>query len=126
MSQPLIVGDDDFDPMPEAPEAPTDDMCCGSGCDPCIWDTYNAAVQDYRRKRSERLASGGGADYAYGSRELDGHGFALAFTVFTPAGFVGVIDRVVDSVRTAASTGRPSRWIDAQRRLDVAAGAGAL
>ncbi|WP_246210723.1 oxidoreductase-like domain-containing protein [Vogesella oryzae] len=53
MSEPLLVGDDDFDPMPEAPEAPTDDMCCGSGCDPCVWDTYNAAVQDYRRKLAD-------------------------------------------------------------------------
>ncbi|SCK17886.1 oxidoreductase-like domain-containing protein [Vogesella sp. LIG4] len=53
MSEPLPVGDDDFDPMPEAPEVPSDDMCCGSGCDPCIWDIYNAAVQDYRRKLAD-------------------------------------------------------------------------
>ncbi|KMJ54181.1 oxidoreductase [Vogesella sp. EB] len=39
--------------MPEAPEAPSDDMCCGSGCDPCVWDTYNAAVQLYRRQLAD-------------------------------------------------------------------------
>lgn len=42
--------DDDFDPQPEAPEAPRDDMCCSSGCQPCVWDDYNEAVADYRRK----------------------------------------------------------------------------
>ncbi|MDC7699254.1 oxidoreductase-like domain-containing protein [Vogesella indigofera] len=49
----MSVTDDVFDPMPEAPEAPGDDMCCGSGCDPCVWDTYNAAVQLYRRQLAD-------------------------------------------------------------------------
>lgn len=39
---------DDFDPQPQAPDVPGDDMCCGSGCEPCVWDLYNAAVQEYR------------------------------------------------------------------------------
>ncbi|MDF0605123.1 oxidoreductase-like domain-containing protein [Neisseriaceae bacterium TC5R-5] len=39
---------DDFDPPPEAPEPPADDACCDSGCEPCIWDTYNAQLMAYR------------------------------------------------------------------------------
>ena len=49
----MIVSDDDFDPVPEAPEAPADDMCCTSGCVPCVWDIYNEAVMAYRRKLAE-------------------------------------------------------------------------
>lgn len=45
--------DDDFDPAPEAPEAPADDLCCNSGCSPCVWDIYNEAVMAYRRKLAE-------------------------------------------------------------------------
>ncbi|MGL6071902.1 oxidoreductase-like domain-containing protein [Craterilacuibacter sp.] len=39
---------DDFDPRPEAPIAPSDDMCCGSGCEPCVWDTYRHELAGYR------------------------------------------------------------------------------
>ncbi|SMF20261.1 oxidoreductase-like domain-containing protein [Pseudogulbenkiania subflava] len=48
-----MIDDDVFDPMPEAPIEPTDDMCCGSGCEPCVWDTYTAELNDYRRKLAE-------------------------------------------------------------------------
>ena len=27
------------------PEPPTDEMCCGSGCDPCVWDRYYDEVE---------------------------------------------------------------------------------
>lgn len=46
------MNDDDFDPPPEAPEPPSDDACCGSGCDPCIWDSYNALMTEYRAKQA--------------------------------------------------------------------------
>ncbi|GGY02790.1 oxidoreductase-like domain-containing protein [Paludibacterium paludis] len=39
-----------FDPEPEAPVAPEDSMCCGSGCDPCVWDLYREEMDDYRRR----------------------------------------------------------------------------
>lgn len=42
--------DDDFDPEPEPPIEPTDDMCCGSGCEPCVWDLYQEAKQEYQAK----------------------------------------------------------------------------
>ncbi|WP_277059675.1 oxidoreductase-like domain-containing protein [Rivihabitans pingtungensis] len=46
MSQP----DDVFDPEPEAPEPPADGACCGSGCDNCVLDVYQAQLSDYRLK----------------------------------------------------------------------------
>jgi hypothetical protein len=47
---PRITGADD--PMPRPPEAPLPSDCCDSGCDPCVYDLYNEALQQYR----ERLA----------------------------------------------------------------------
>ena len=35
------------DPMPVAPLPPDDDACCGSGCDPCIWDWYQQQRDRY-------------------------------------------------------------------------------
>lgn len=42
--------DDEFDPQPEAPETPDDYACCHSGCQPCVWDLYDAALAEYRQK----------------------------------------------------------------------------
>ncbi|HWP18379.1 MAG TPA: oxidoreductase-like domain-containing protein [Burkholderiaceae bacterium] len=28
------------DPPPGEPEPPAEGACCGSGCDPCVWDLY--------------------------------------------------------------------------------------
>lgn len=36
------------DPMPQPPIAPDLDACCGSGCDPCIFDLYDLAMDEYR------------------------------------------------------------------------------
>lgn len=47
---PMTDLDDDFDPMPEAPEAPADDLCCGSGCEPCVWDLYQEQLTEYRAR----------------------------------------------------------------------------
>ncbi|OLY80115.1 UPF0651 protein, mitochondrial [Smittium mucronatum] len=33
--------------VPIKPHPPEPDMCCGSGCDVCVWDTYSEKVQDY-------------------------------------------------------------------------------
>jgi hypothetical protein len=38
----------DNDPRPEPPERPDDDACCRSGCDPCIFDEYYAAMERWR------------------------------------------------------------------------------
>ena len=38
----------DDDPPPEPPLEPSLDECCGQGCDPCIFDLYEAAQQRWR------------------------------------------------------------------------------
>ncbi|WP_213956412.1 MULTISPECIES: oxidoreductase-like domain-containing protein [unclassified Variovorax] len=39
----------DPDPMPQAPEQPDLDACCGDGCNPCIFDLYDLAMDEYRQ-----------------------------------------------------------------------------
>mgnify|MGYP000538305507 CR=1 FL=1 len=39
----------DHDPMPEPPDAPDINACCGSGCDPCIFDAHDMAMDEYRQ-----------------------------------------------------------------------------
>jgi len=36
------------DPMPEPPASPDPNACCDSGCDPCIYDLYERAMDRYR------------------------------------------------------------------------------
>lgn len=47
MSDPVTPIDD---PMPLPPEAPDINACCGSGCDPCIFDAHDLAMDDYRQR----------------------------------------------------------------------------
>jgi len=47
MSEPAPTHDD---PMPLPPEAPDINACCGSGCDPCIFDAHDMAMDDYRQR----------------------------------------------------------------------------
>lgn len=37
----------DFDPRPEKPAEPEPWECCGSGCDPCVYDRYWEALTNY-------------------------------------------------------------------------------
>lgn len=39
----------DFERMPQPPEAPDIDACCGNGCDPCIFDLHDLAMDEYRK-----------------------------------------------------------------------------
>ena len=39
----------DPDPMPLPPRQPELDDCCGSGCNPCVFDLYDAALERYER-----------------------------------------------------------------------------
>ena len=39
----------DPDPMPLPPPEPDLDACCGNGCDPCIFDLYDLAKDEYRQ-----------------------------------------------------------------------------
>ncbi len=36
------------DPPPVAPTPPDFDECCGSGCNPCIFDLHDQALERYR------------------------------------------------------------------------------
>ncbi|TAK85223.1 MAG: hypothetical protein EPO09_20415 [Aquabacterium sp.] len=35
--------------MPQPPEAPDINDCCGNGCDPCIFDRHDMAMDAYRQ-----------------------------------------------------------------------------
>lgn len=35
--------------MPLPPRQPELDECCGSGCDPCVFDIYDAALERYEQ-----------------------------------------------------------------------------
>ncbi|MEO6278401.1 oxidoreductase-like domain-containing protein [Roseateles sp.] len=39
----------ELDPMPQPPHQPDLDACCGNGCDPCIFDLHDLAMDEYRR-----------------------------------------------------------------------------
>ncbi len=39
----------DLDRPPEPPPPPDFDACCGNGCDPCIFDLHDLAMDEYRR-----------------------------------------------------------------------------
>jgi hypothetical protein len=41
------------DPMPTPPPPPDFELCCGNGCDPCILDLHDLAMDAYRRALRE-------------------------------------------------------------------------
>ena len=45
MSTPSVP---DPDVRPEPPEPPDFDACCGNGCEPCIFDLHDMAMDQYR------------------------------------------------------------------------------
>ncbi|KAF0815184.1 hypothetical protein IGB42_00261 [Andreprevotia sp. IGB-42] len=44
----LLVAQFPDDPPPAPPHEPALEECCGSGCDPCIFDFYAADLSTYR------------------------------------------------------------------------------
>jgi hypothetical protein len=46
----------DADPMPIAPPQPDFELCCGNGCDPCIFDLHDLAMDAYRQSLRARRA----------------------------------------------------------------------
>ncbi|MCV2351240.1 oxidoreductase-like domain-containing protein [Paucibacter sp. Y2R2-4] len=52
----------DFDPKPKPPHQPNLDACCGNGCDPCIFDLHDLAMDQYRQElRAWRARQSGGS-----------------------------------------------------------------
>jgi hypothetical protein len=47
------------DPPPTPPVAPSPEACCGNGCDPCVYDLYEAALRRYEAARAEWAARHG-------------------------------------------------------------------
>ena len=37
------------DERPQPPEPPDLDACCGNGCEPCIFDLHDLAMDQYRQ-----------------------------------------------------------------------------
>lgn len=38
----------------EKPTRPDDDDCCGGGCSPCVWDTYNQQLSLWLEQQGEK------------------------------------------------------------------------
>jgi hypothetical protein len=60
---PELPADDDPQPLP--PPRPTMEDCCKGGCDPCVFDLYDAALERYeaalqawQERRAARLRDG--------------------------------------------------------------------
>lgn len=51
-------------PLPPPPREPDLDECCGSGCDPCVFDLYDQRVERWRARceaiEAENQATGDG------------------------------------------------------------------
>ncbi len=39
-----------LDPKPEPPHQPDLEACCGNGCEPCIFDLHDLAMDQYRQQ----------------------------------------------------------------------------
>jgi hypothetical protein len=52
----------DPDPMPAPPPQPDIDACCGNGCDPCIFDLHDLAMDRWRQALRAWKARHPGAD----------------------------------------------------------------
>lgn len=58
--------------LPPRPRKPDLDECCGSGCDPCVFDRYHDALDAWKRKcREIEAAANGEAETAPGGAPPD-------------------------------------------------------
>jgi hypothetical protein len=46
-ADPADPADPEDDPRPEPPERPLPEDCCQSGCNPCVFDLYDDALERY-------------------------------------------------------------------------------
>lgn len=44
--------------LPRPPREPDLDECCGSGCDPCVFDLYEQRLERWRERCRELTATG--------------------------------------------------------------------
>jgi cytochrome-b5 reductase len=51
-------------PLPPAPREPDLDECCGSGCDPCVFDLYDQRVERWRARCAAIQAENAAAGHA--------------------------------------------------------------
>jgi hypothetical protein len=61
MTQTATVPDD---PRPTPPERPLPDDCCQSGCNPCVFDLYEEALERYETALAAWNARRAGASRA--------------------------------------------------------------
>jgi hypothetical protein len=57
----LLKFSDEITRLPRKPKKPADWECCGSGCCPCIWDSYDRDLEIHERSVqacAEKMASG--------------------------------------------------------------------
>ena len=40
-------------PLNDKPQPPAPNECCESGCDPCVWDIYRAALQQWEQAQQD-------------------------------------------------------------------------
>lgn len=69
----LPCADSDREPMPEAPPPPDLEACCGNGCDPCIFDLHDLAMDRYRRALRAWCERHPDAPAADGRSAMPGH-----------------------------------------------------
>jgi fucose permease len=84
------------DPRPTPPVAPEPDECCGSGCDPCVYDVYSDALDRYR----DALRAWEARDRARRSRTAAPARLATRFQFFVLGAVVGTWGTHIPSVST--------------------------
>jgi len=50
---PVDIAPADADPLPTPPEPPLASDCCGGGCDRCVYDLYDEALDRYRAELAQ-------------------------------------------------------------------------
>ena len=70
--------------------------------------------EQYEQLREEHRATGSNL-FKFGARDIKAP-LDLVFTCYSARGFADAVHRVLENVRQRAVTGRPTTWVNAQRR----------
>jgi hypothetical protein len=49
----LTKYEDEIQCLPKVPREPGEFECCGTGCQPCIWDKYNRDLERHQRAKED-------------------------------------------------------------------------